>query len=134
MRTVVLNYLLANKRELSPFIVTEHLPWKDNGAPLYHHNKRHIYVDTAQTSQTPAFDLLNQGSGVDEISTVSVYFVNDAKKLPANYDNAVEIIKGARLATGTEGFIQRLVQVSSEYNEDAIVTTCVFSFRKLITN
>jgi hypothetical protein len=134
MRNVVLNYLLAHKRELSPFIVTDHLPWKDNGAPLYHHNKKHIYVDTAQSAQTPAYDALNQAGGVDEISTVSVYFVNDAKKLPTNYDDAIEIIKGARTTTGTEGFIQRTVQVSSEYNEDAIITTCVFSFRKLITN
>ena len=91
MRTVVLNYLLANKRDLAPFTVSDNLPWKDNGAPLYHHNKRHIYVDTAQTKQSPAFDLFNQGCGVDEISTVSVYFVNDAKKLPTNYDDIVEI-------------------------------------------
>jgi hypothetical protein len=132
MRTVVWNYI--KKQKLTGFTLSEHLPWRDNGAPLFHHNKKHIYVDTSQTVQNPVLDAMNQSGWVDEITTVSVYFVNDAKQLPSNYDDVVETLKGARLATGTEGYTQRLVQVSSEYIEDAIVTTLEFSYRKLITN
>lgn len=132
MRTVIYNYIKTLK--LKEYTLSEHLPWEDNGSPLYNHNKKHIYVDTAQTRQEPLFDALNQAGAVNEITTVSVYFVNDAKKLPQTYDDVVESIKGARLATGTEGYIQRLVQVSSDYREDSIITIFEFSFRKLLTN
>lgn len=132
MRSVVYNYI--RDLRIKGFILTEHLPWEDNGAPLYHHNKKHIYVDTDQTQQTPLMDAFNGQGTVDEITTVSVYFVNDAKKLPSDYDDVVEQIKGARTAAGTEGFIQKLVQVSSYYIEDAIITKFEFSYRRLLTN
>ena len=132
MRTVIYNYI--RDLRLKGWTLTEHLPFEDNNAPLYHHNKKHIYVDTAQTAQTPMFDAFNGSGTVDEVTTVSVYFVNDAKKLPPDYDSVVEQIKGARTTTGTEGYIQKLCQVSSSYNADAIITHLEFSFRKLLTN
>jgi hypothetical protein len=79
-------------------------------------------------------DAFNGQGTIDEITTVSVYFVNDAKKIPPDYDSVVEQIKGARTATGTEGYIQKLCQVSTSFNNDAIITHLEFSFRKLITN
>ena len=133
MRSVIYNYIDGLRLRTST--LTENLPWEDNAAPLYHHNKKHIYVDAAQTVQTPVFDTLNNGVGtVDETTTVSVYFVNDAKKLPSDYDKTVELIKGARLASGTEGYTQKLCQVTTSFIEDAIITKLEFSFRKLITN
>lgn len=133
MRMVIYNYI--KDLRLKGLILTEHLPYEDNNAPLYHHNKKHVYVDTAQTQQTPMFDALNGGVGtVDEITTVSVYFVNDAKKLPPDYDSNVELMKGARLATGTEGYIQKTCQVTSSYIADSIITNLEFSFRKILTN
>jgi hypothetical protein len=132
MRSVIYNYI--KELRLKQYVLTDHLPWEDNGAPLYHHNKKHIYVDTSQTRQESMFDAFNGQGTVDEITTVSVYFVNDAKKLPPDYDNVVDQIKGARLAPGTEGYIQKLVQVSSSYIEDAIITRLEFSFRRLLTN
>lgn len=133
MRSVIYNYI--KELRLKNYTLTEHLPWEDNGAPLYHHNKKHIYVDTAQAQQSAMFDALNGGVGtVDEVTTVSVYFVNDAKKLPPDYDRTVELLKGARTTTGTEGYIQKLCQVTSSYQEDAIITHLEFSFRKLLTN
>lgn len=132
MRSVVWNYIKALK--LKQVILTEHLPWEDNGGPLYHHNKKYVYVDTAQSTQQPLVDALNGSGAVDEITTVSVYFVNDAKKLIPDYDAVVEAIKGARTAPGTEGYIQKMCQVSSSYIEDAIITKFEFSFRKFLTN
>ena len=88
----------------------------------------------AQSQQDPAIDALNGSGAVDETTTVSVYFVNDAKKLPTDYDTIVTQMKGARTATGTEGFIQKTCNVSSSYQEDAVVTELVFSFRKIIIN
>ena len=132
MRSVIYDHIKGLR--LKTYTLTEHLPWEDNGGPLYHHNKKHIYVDTAQTAQTPIMDAFNGQGTVDEVTTVSVYFVNDAKKLPSDYDNVVELIKGARTAVGTEGYIQKLCQVTSSYIEDAIITKLEFSFRKLLTN
>ena len=132
MRSVIWNYIKALK--LKSITLTEHLPWEDNGAPIYHHNKKHIYVNTSNTVQQPVFDQLNGGGAVNETITVEVYFVCDAKQLPTNYDSLVEAIKGARTTAGTEGYIQKLCQVSSSYNTDAIITHLEFSFRKLITN
>jgi hypothetical protein len=132
MRTVVYNYIKA--LSLKSVSVSNELPYSTSGTELYLKNKKTIYVDVAQSQQDPAIDALNGSGAVDETTTVSVYFVNDAKKLPTDYDTIVTQMKGARTATGTEGFIQKTCNVSSSYQEDAVVTELVFSFRKLITN
>jgi hypothetical protein len=132
MRTVILNHIRGLR--LGNYLLSENLPWLDSGEPVYYHNKKYIYVDTAQTSQTALSDALDGRGYVDEITTVSVYFVNDAKVLPVDYDAVVELLKTARLAIGTEGYTSRTCQVSSNYIQDNIETTLVFSFRKLLTN
>ena len=134
MRSVIYNFIKGLNLKVKGFTLTEHLPWEDNGAPLYHHNKKYIYVNTSQTEQAPLFDAFNQTGTINETTTVSVFFVNDAKILPANYDEVVDLIKEARLAPGTEGYIQRTVQVNSDFQEDALITTFIFSFRRLLTN
>ena len=132
MRQVIYDYIKDLK--LRNYVLVDHLPWEDSGAPLYHRNKKHIFIETAQISQSPMIDTFNGQGTVIEITTVSVFFVNDAKKLPLDYDSTVELLKGARTAVGTEGYIQKLCQVTSNYQEDSIVTHLEFSFRKLLTN
>jgi hypothetical protein len=132
MRTVVYNYIKA--LSLKSASLSNELPYSTSGTELYLKNKRTIYVDVAQSQQDPAIDALNGSGAVDETTTVSVYFVNDAKKLPTDYDTIVTQMKGARTAAGTEGFIQKTCNVSSSYQEDAVVTELVFSFRKIIIN
>jgi hypothetical protein len=132
MRQVVYNYIKA--LGLKSVSLSSELPYSTSGTELYLKNKKTIYVDVAQSQQDAAIDALNGSGAVDEITTVSVYFVNDAKKLPTDYDTVVTQMKGARTATGTEGFIQKTCNVSSSYQEDAVVTELVFSFRKFITN
>jgi hypothetical protein len=130
MRQVIYDYI--DNLGLRSFILSPHLPWDDNGAPLYHHNKKYIYVDLAQISQEPLFDTLDLGGAVNETTKISVYFVNDAKNLPPDYDSVVAEIKGARLAQGTEGYIQKLCQVNTEFMNDAVLTHLEFSFRKFL--
>lgn len=132
MRTVVYNYIKA--LGLKSVSISNELPYSTNGSELYLKNKKTVYVDVAESQQDAAIDALNGSGAVDETTTVSVYFVNDAKKLPTDYDTIVTQMKGARTATGTEGYIQRTCNVSSSYQEDAVVTELVFSFRKFITN
>ena len=83
MRTEIITALQAISRTtLKDFKVVENLPWEDNGAPLYHHNKRHIYIDMPQTSQEPVLNDFAMKGTVNETNIVRVYFVTDAKQLP----------------------------------------------------
>ena len=133
MRTEILTYITA--QTLTGFRVSDELPWDNNGTPLYMSNMKTVYVDLDQIEQNSVIDTLNGPSGaVDEIATISVYFVTDAKKLPTNYDTVVSAIKGARLATTITGVIERLCQVSTQFESDRVVTRFDFSFRKLIPN
>jgi len=132
MRTVIYNYIRA--LGLKSVLISNELPYQTNSTDLYLKNKKTIYVDAAQTSQTPAIDTLNGSGAVDETTTVSVYFVNDAKKVLTDYDQTVTQLKGARTTVGTETYSQKLCQVSVTYEEDAMVTQLEFSFRKFITN
>jgi len=133
MRTEILNYITA--QTLTGFRVSDELPWDNNGTPLYMSNMKTVYVDLDQIEQNSVIDTLNGPSGaVDEISTVSVYFVTDAKKLPTNYDTVVSAIRGARLVTTITGVIERLCQVSTQVESDRVITRFDFSFRKLIPN
>jgi hypothetical protein len=134
MRDTILTYLKANVKSLGTFKISDQLPWLDSGQPLYHHNKKHIYVDTANSQQQPVIDTFNLAGTVNEITTVSVYFANDAKKLPSEYSQVVDVVKAARLATGTETFIQRTVNVTNTFVGDDLITHAEFSFRKLLTN
>jgi hypothetical protein len=119
---------------LGTFAVSDELPWDNNGTPLYMSNLKRIYVDAAQSSQDAGFDVFNGGGSVDEITTVRVVFVTDAKQLPSNYESLVDLIKLARLESSTAGYIQRLCQVSTEFTGDKMTTEFEFSFRKTLTN
>jgi hypothetical protein len=132
MRSAILSYIQT--LSLGTFAVTEELPWDNNGTPLYMSNLKRIYVDAAQSSQDPAFDVFNGGGSVNEITTVRVVFVTDAKQLPSNYESLVDLIKLARLESSTAGYIQRLCQVTTEFTGDKMTTEFEFSFRKTLTN
>ena len=132
MRSVIYNYIKA--LGLKSVSLSNELPYQANGQDLYLKNKKTIYVDVAQSNQDAVTDTFNGKGAVNELTTVSIYFVNDAKKVLPDYDNIVTQLKGARTATGTEEYIQKLCQVTVSYDEDAMVTELGFSFRKLITN
>jgi hypothetical protein len=134
MRTAILDYLKANKRYLTPLIISDNLPWEDNGARISHHNKRHLYVDLDQVQQAASLDTLNSSGVIDEVTIVRVYFVTDAKQPIPNFETIIQVIKDARLITAITGVIQRTCQVTNVFNGDVIETEFEFSFRKLITN
>jgi len=134
MRTAILDYLKANKRYLTPLIVSDHLPWEDNGARISHHNKKHLYVDLDQVQQAAAFDTLNFKGGIDETTVVRAYFVTDAKQTIPNFETILQVIKDARLTADITGVIQRTCQVTNTFVGDVVETEFEFSFRKLINN
>ncbi len=135
MRTAIYNYISAvSKSQLGTYTVTQELPWDNNGTPLYLSNLKTIYVDVDQTTQNGLVAGLDGSGAVDEITTVRVFFANDAKTLPSNYETLVQLIKDARLISNTPGVTDRTCQVSTAFVADKLTTTFEFSFKKLITN
>jgi hypothetical protein len=134
MRTAILDYLKANRKNLTPVSVSEGLPWDDNGAPLYHHNKKQLFVDIDVVSQDPMTDAFNGKGIIQETTIVRAYFVSDAKNPIPNLESIIATTKDARLTEDIVGVINRTCQVRQSYIADGLVTEFEFSFRKLITN
>jgi hypothetical protein len=132
MRQAIYDYI--GGLDLGSFKLATNLPFIKNGTRLHFSNKKHIYVDTDQQYQSPGIDTFGLTATVDEVVLVPVYLVCDAKQLPADYDAVVARVQGARLAPGTEDYIQRTVKTTSSYVEDDLVTTWEFSFKRIIPN
>jgi hypothetical protein len=131
MRASILTYLKDLK--LRNYQVVDQLPF-DNGVPLYISNKKNIYVDAEQITQTPIFDTFDSLGSVDEVTTISVYFTTDAKRIASDYDDIARQLMGARTAPGTEGFVQKLANLKTSYDTDNLITEIEFSFKRLLTN
>ena len=134
MRDLMLSYLTANSKHLGTFKLSEQLPWSDSNEPRYLNNKKHIYIDTPNSTQDPMFDALDHAGTVEEVIKVSVYFANDAKKLPAEYESVAALIKSIRTMIGTEGYYARTVNVTNSYVSDTLITHAEFTFKQLLTN
>jgi hypothetical protein len=131
MRTDIINFL--KEQELGSFQVSERLPWDEAGQALYFNNKKHIYVDVDQVSQSAEIDTLDNLGVVKETVVVMAWVVMDAKRLPADYTQSVDAVKSATQCGQGQGYVQRTVQVTSSYSADDLVTKFEFSFSKIIT-
>lgn len=129
MRTEVIDYLVS--APLHSYNFSRELPFEEGGSPLYLKNPKTIYVDTANKDVTQLFATLQGDSIHVETQTVTLYFSNDAKDTPANYDDLVEyLVKGKDIGT-TQGFNDRSVDVSTVVDGDLTVTTVEYSYTKL---
>ena len=129
MRTEVINYLVS--APLHSYNFSRELPFEEGGTPLYLKNPKTIYVDTVNKEVTQLFGTLQGDSIHIETSTVTVFFSNDAKNTPANYDDLIEyLVKGKDLEI-TQGFNDRSVDVSTEIDGDLTVTTVEYQYTKL---
>jgi hypothetical protein len=131
MRDLIVAYITANPVE--GFALTDELPWTKGGVPLYQKNMKKIYVDRTQTVQEPLFDTLDGMSAVIETQTVSVYVATDAKTLPSNYETLVTTLRAAKNDSSfVIGNTERQVNVSTEYDVDALVTRFDFTFNLVL--
>ena len=129
MRTEVIDYLVS--APLHSYNFSRELPFEEGGTPLYLKNPKTIYVDTVDKDVTQLFATLQGDSIHIETSTVTVYFSNDAKNTPNNYDDLVEyMVKGKDIGT-TQGFNDRSVDVSTDIDGDLQVTTVELQSTKL---
>ena len=129
MRTDVIDYIQS--LNLGTFIVSNELPFSESGTPLYLKNLKKIYVDVDQYIVQPFIYTLSGVNISDETTAVRVYFANDAKSIPPNYDDVVSNLRLAKDILPTAGYNRREVDVETDYTQDALVTELTFRFTKL---
>jgi len=129
MRTEVIDYLVS--APLHSYNFSRELPFEEGGTPLYLKNPKTIYVDTVNKEVTQLFGTLQGDSIHIETSTVTVFFSNDAKNTPNNYDDLIEYLVKGKDLDSTQGFNDRSVDVSTEVDGDLTVTTVEYQYTKL---
>ena len=119
-------------QSLGSYKLSQEVPFTNSGQTLYTKNVKWIYVDSDQVEVDHFLRVLG-GVNVDqEIRTVRVFFSNDSKNLPTDYDQVLTVIQSAKeLAREPEQF-ERQAQVSTEFEGDLLITTVELRYSKLI--
>ena len=129
MRTEVIDYVQG--LNLGTFTVSTELPYTESGQALYVKNPKRIYVDEEQIVSEPLVQALDGLSVINEESTVTIYFSVDSKLVPANYDQVVTALKGAKNITTIDGVFRRELDVSTGYDGDLLITELAIRFNKV---
>jgi hypothetical protein len=129
MRQEVLDYI--NSLALGGYLLTEESPWRDNAIPLYIKNLKKIYVDNVEYISEPLIATLGTLSINQQTQSTRIYFANDAKTVPSNYETLVVDLKAVKDITIDEGFNRREVDVRVSYENDVMVTEMEVRFTKL---
>jgi hypothetical protein len=129
MRQAVVDYI--SRINLGGFTLSREIPWNDSGEPLYLKNPRRIYVDVTNFTNDPLLQTFD-GTNIDrEVATVTAFFSNDAKQLAANYDDLVSQLKAGKNSIEVVGNHRREVEVSTDFNNDMLVTEVAYRFIKI---
>lgn len=129
MRQSVIDYLQG--LNLGSFTIASEVPWTETGTELYLKNLRKIYVDVDAFTTEPVITTFTGLNLNNETTVVRVYFANDAKQLPSNYDDVVASIKAAKDVESTAGYTRREADVSTSYESDRLVTEIELRYIKL---
>jgi hypothetical protein len=129
MRTLLLDYIKALK--LKQYQVATEYPFSNSGTVLYLKNPKKIYVDNPQIA-VENFAPVFSGTIDNEVHTIRVYFVNDAKQLPTEYAELIQSFRTAKDALEIDpSFFRRTCSITTEYENDLLVTTVEYQFTKL---
>ena len=129
MRQAVLDYVQG--LNLGTYIVSSELPWTDNGVPLYVKNLKKIYVDVDAYEINPIIATLNGVNITEDINTVRIYFANDAKQIPPNYEDVVTQLRAVKDIDSTTGYNRRECDVRTSFDSDKLITELEIRFIKL---
>lgn len=129
MRTEILAYLKGLK--LTNYNVSDELPFSNSGTEMYLKNPKRIYVDLEQITSEPFLTLFGNYSIDSQVHSVRLYFSTDAKLLPSDYSNLVNLIRAGKTVTTSENYFRREVVNSTTFNNDLMVTEFEFRFTKL---
>lgn len=131
MRDEILEFVQT--LNLGTVTVSSELPWTDNNVPLYLKNLKKVYVDIDNITSEPFITTLNGLNISNEVTSVRIYFANDAKVLLPNYSDVVSALKEAKDITTIDGVQRRDVVVTTSIENDVLVTELEFRFTKLST-
>lgn len=129
MRQAVIDYLQGEN--LGSFTIANEVPWQESGTDLYLKNLKKIYIDVDAFTTEPAITTFSGLYLNNETTVVRVYFANDAKQIPSNYDEVVGLIKAAKEISSAQGFTRREAEVSTSYESDRLVTEIELRYIKL---
>ena len=118
---------------LGGFLLSQEVPWSENGNPLYLKNPKRIYVDVDQIETDPFIQTLSGVTISNQINVVRLYFSTDAKQVPSNYSDIVESLRRAKDITTIQGVNRRECLVNTSYENDMLVTELEYRFTKLST-
>ena len=130
MRQEILDYI--NTLALGGYLLTEESPWADNGVPLYLKNLKKIYVDNTESITETLISTLDGVTINNEQFISSIYFANDAKTIPANYDDLVTDLKAAKTIS-FDGARTRESEVTVTYENDVMITEIEIRLGRLST-
>ena len=129
MRQEVLDYI--NGLALGGFLVSQEVPWSDNAIPLYRKNLKKIYVDNVEYISEPLIATLGTLSINQQTQSTRIYFANDAKTVPSNYDTLGQDLILAKNIAIADGTNRRDATVAVSYENDVMVTEIEIRFTKL---
>lgn len=131
MRTELLDYLQS--QNLGVFTVTRELPWTDNGVELYLKNLKKIYASPEVEETVPLFQGMDGSEVTNDVTSVTVYFANDAKQEPANLSQIIAAIKAAKNIDTVDNVYRREVTMNRLFENDVLVHELEFRFTKIST-
>jgi hypothetical protein len=114
---------------LGSFGLSTELPFSNSGIVLYQKNPKKVYVDKDLKLVEP-FVVTFETTINQTTTTVDVFFSNDAKTLPADYDATRETIESFINTYALDGLMNATVETTTEYVNDLIVTKIQFKFVK----
>jgi hypothetical protein len=129
MRQEVIDYLQG--LNLGTFTVSTELPWTDNTIPLYVKNLKKIYVGVDEFTVNPIIITLNGLNITEDVNTVRIYFANDAKQIPPNYEDVVSQMRTVKNINTTTGFNRRECDVITTFDSDKLITELEIRFIKI---
>jgi len=129
MRTEIVEYIQG--LNLGSFIVTNELPWDENGVPLYIKNPKKIYVTRDVVENEDIVQALDGFTLNRETTTVSLIFSSDAKTTNPGYDDVITELRTAKDITTISGIQSRTLAISTEFEGDLQITTIDITFTKL---
>jgi len=129
MRQEVLDYI--NGLALGGYLLSEESPWRDNTIPLYIKNLKKIYVDNVEYISEPLIATLGTLSINQQTQSTRIYFDNDAKTVPSNYDTLVEDLITVKDINLNDGTNRREADVRVSYENDVMVTEIEIRFTKI---
>jgi hypothetical protein len=129
MRTEILDYI--NTLSLGGFLLSQEIPFEENGDPLYLKNLKKIYVGITEYATEPLITTLSSENINSETTTIRIFFAADAKSLPTNYDTLVEDLRAAKDIDTIDGIFRREVSVETTFESDALVTQLEIRLTKI---